>query len=152
VNRYPLFLLFVVSAAAYAADPKTCPAIEDATARLACYDAAFGRTSSAAKESTAESATEQFGMNDRLRREKSNGEERNTAPDEMGALISTAQRNTQGYYTLILDNGQRWYVTETTEFQSFRDGDRITIRRGAFGSYLLTHERGGRSLRVRRIE
>lgn len=150
MNRYCgiLLLSFVFAEAAAASDPKACVAVEDAAARLACYDAAFERAPVAA----ADAVTTEFGMNDRLRREKDGGgSSKDTAPAEISASVATASRNPQGYYTLDLDNGQRWYVSEAAPAQAFRQGDIVTIRRAALGSYLLTRSRGGESLRARRI-
>jgi hypothetical protein len=149
MNRYCgiLLLLFVFAETGAAPDPKACLAIEDAAARLACYDAAFER----APLTAAGAATTEFGMNDRLRREKDGGSPKDTAPAEISASVATASRNPQGYYTLELDNGQRWYVSEAAPAQAFRQGDVVTIRRAALGSYLLTRSRGGESLRAKRI-
>lgn len=149
MNRYCgiLLLLFVFAETVAASDPRACVAIEDAAARLACYDAAFERAPVAA----AGAATTEFGMNDRLRREKDGGSPKDTEPAEISASVATASRNPQGYYTLELDNGQRWYVSESAPAQAFRQGDVVTIRRAALGSYLLTRSRGGESLRAKRI-
>ena len=139
-------LLFGVAEAAQASDPKACVAVEDAAARLACYDAAFERA-----PVSSPSAEGEFGRNERLRREKEGAAPKDAGPEQISATIAAATRNPQGYYTLELDNGQRWYLTESVPPQSFNEGDAVTIRRAALGSFLLTRARGGQSLRAKRI-
>lgn len=50
----------------------------------------------------------------------------------------------------IMSNGQSWVQVDPQDTHNVREGDTITIRRGAFGSYFLSPSRGGQGHRVRR--
>lgn len=144
-------LCLLLSGAVQAADLDSCLAIEEPTARLACYDAAAGRTTRPTVAEPAAAASE-FGMSERLKREKAGEPEKDPAPQTLVATISEAQRNSQGYFALTLDNRQRWYVSEVLPPLWFKAGDQVTIHRGSLGSFLLKRAKGGQALRVRRIE
>ena len=158
-----LLLFYVLTSAAQAADPRGCVAIDDDAKRLACYDTAFDRAPApprvAAPAPAAAAATvpspspdDEFGMNDRLREEKQGEAEKESPPERIQATVTAATRNVQGYYSLALDNGQRWTTTETAPAYSFKEGDVVSIKRASFGSFLLMRANGGRALRARRAE
>ena len=51
-----------------------------------------------------------------------------------------------------LENGQLWQQIDSSYLYSRAESPRVTIRRAAFGSYLLQVEGIGRTVRVRRLE
>lgn len=159
-------LLTALSATpAWSADVAKCLEIDDPSTRLLCYDAAHGRNGKtapareaalAADAPTAAGAEDapaydDFGKEERLVHEKTNAAIA-AAPAEMTAVITEATRDARGYFVLTLDNGQRWRLMESSLHLSFEPGDRITIRRGMFGSFLLSDVRGGAARRAKRVD
>lgn len=55
--------------------------------------------------------------------------------EESGRIVSLAA-NQAGHSTIVLDSGQTWAVLDDDGFVS--NGDHITIKRAALGSYLMT--------------
>ena len=153
-----------LSAAASARESKLarCAAIDDANARLACYDALAGRksqdvaqttvtpsvTASAAAPAPAAAApdpaaaAQKFGLSNVQQHKADEG------PSAIEAHVAKAlvDRNRRAY--LLLDNGQTWLVTDD-EVQ-LDDGEAVTIRRAALGSFMLTSA-SHHSFHVRRI-
>jgi len=138
-----------------------CAAIDDANARLACYDALAGRKSQdvaqttvtpSATASTAApappaapdpaAAAQKFGLSNVQQHKADEG------PNAIEAHVTKAlvDRNRRAY--LLLDNGQTWLVTDD-EVQ-LDDGEAVTIRRAALGSFMLTSA-SHHSFHVRRI-
>lgn len=165
-HRQRWILLSVLFAgSAWSADATKCLEIEDPTTRLVCYDAAHGRggrTAPADKAASAANAAapatpeapavhDEFGKEDRLQREKSHAAVA-AAPAEITGTIVEATRDARGYFTLTLDNGQRWRLMESALHLSFEAGDRVTISRGALGSFLLRDVKGGAARRAKRID
>jgi hypothetical protein len=147
-----------------------CAALTDPTARLACFDEAFvapdaevaaDTTHAAAAadvqpaaegrpEAQAGPATDEFGLNPALRRAREAANPGEGSPDRIEARVVGLQRRGTGELTIALDNGQVWIQVEVSH-KRLAEGDRVLIRKAAFGSYLLvTPSRA--SMRVRRIE
>jgi hypothetical protein len=68
---------------------------------------------------------------------------------EIGATLTTVDRRPDGRLRLTLDNGQAWSQVDTRR-ANLQPGDAVVIRRGAFGSFLLSAGRGEAAVRVRR--
>lgn len=69
----------------------------------------------------------------------------------MGAVVADARQVGPGYWLFTLDDGARWQGDELRPtFQPPRRGDRVTLRRGAMGSYFLDAGRQ-QAMRVVRI-
>lgn len=161
-HRCALLLFPLLFGSADAADLGTCNAIEDSAARLACYDAAAGRTVKSASEAPrtpapaaapapAPAASQaEFGMNEEMKR-KSRGE-KEPAVEALRSKISSARLSGLGHYTLTLANGQRWYVADSGASLRFEEGESVEIHQGSFGSFHLLRPAGGRAVRVRRVE
>lgn len=144
---------------------RNCAQIDDATARLACYDnnirAAGGqprnsvpgnmptplRGGSAPLDSSGPSG---FGAED-IRTQ-----DRFATPagqvDELRARVSSVSERQPGVYMVTLEDGAQWLFAESVPF-SYRvpaRGDQVEIDRGALGSFLLSYDRQA-SVRVRRV-
>lgn len=142
---------------------RECARIDDATARLACYDnniraaGASPRASVPGRMETprggggaaagASAGAGGFG-----------GEDLRTSPGSASQLDSLSARVTRvdplepGVYVLTLADGARWQFTNGVE-RSYRmpsAGDTISIDRAALGSYLMRFD-DQQGVRVRRI-
>jgi hypothetical protein len=131
---------------------RACAGIASGEARLACYDAASGRTpgaGSAAKadspaapalSATVESAAAGFGK----------APERRVEPDELKVMIVRVQRRDNGKLLFLSDSGQAWAQTDSTALRNLGDGPwPAVVRKAALGSFLLSLD-GGAAVRVRR--
>lgn len=146
-------------AQAHANDASRCVDIEDAVARLACYDEAFGRTktgvdaSPAQKTKNAEIASENTSEPtiDAFGREHSDAPRPKNSLDSITARIERLVEAPKGLYTFQLDNGQTWRQSEASDAVRFRVGDEVAIKRGALGSFRLHKRQGGRAVPVKRV-
>ena len=123
------------------AEMARCSAIGDSGERLRCFDRAAPR----AKEALIPK-TEDFGKPP-------------PRPLEVGQLNATVRefsKTTRGRALFVLDNGQTWRQLEGDDAQVLEPPAgttlKVTIARGAFGSYNLTIEGRNGMIRVRRIE
>lgn len=142
-----LISLALVSLPVLAQDSlQRCRAMSDGAARLACYDALAdaARTANAAPAPaptrTAEAA---FGLPETRR------------PDAVDAVNSTVGPHFSGWgpHTRIrLANGQVWQVTDGTSVELPEGPRKVSVKRGALGSYYLDFEGLNTSPRVRRVE
>jgi len=155
--------------------PARCAGIADDAARLACYDAIFGRPASASSSvatSSAAAATASapvaaasapaapaaattqpasgaaaFGMS-----EKRLSQEREEVDAITAKVVSVGSLPQPGRWKVTLDNGQVWEQRETTpESYRPRPGDTVKIRKASLGSFLLWAPDRGLS-RVRRVQ
>jgi len=118
-----------------------CGAIGDPADRLGCFD----RLAPRAKEALIPKA-EDFGKPP-------------PRPPEVMQLAATVRefsRTTRGRALFVLDNGQTWRQLEGDDAQIVEPAAgtrlKVTIARGAFGSYNLTIEGRNGLIRVRRVE
>ncbi|MCD9031704.1 type VI secretion protein [Luteimonas sp. Y-2-2-4F] len=133
---------------AMAAEPASHACAERArpAERLACYDRAFP-PSEATRRAAAELAREDFGLSDRPALPAAGAE---PAPDRIEARVTRVAYADGGRRVLTLDNGQAWASTEGGSRGHVAEGDTVSVRAGALGSYLLRTP-AGVSLRVRRV-
>ena len=73
------------------------------------------------------------------------------APTATTAAVKTVRKLPSGYMLIGLDNDQVWQQAELDPLIRLQPGDRVTIRKGSLGSYLLVTP-AHYSTRVRRIE
>ncbi|MGA8707177.1 MAG: hypothetical protein WB646_09335 [Steroidobacteraceae bacterium] len=133
-----------------------CRALEDSGERLLCYDSLFPRVSASSAGSTLqprppdrstdegsdapaasgqapEDAVRTFGL--------SGARERAAAGvsviDRVSATVTELRHEPGGRFVVYLDNGQVWRQIETDTWATPRKGERVTIRRGVFSSYML---------------
>jgi hypothetical protein len=71
--------------------------------------------------------------------------------DELTAKIIAVTDAGLGLSVIDLDNGQRWRMTEADAGAVIRPGDAVRLKRGALGSYRMSLQRSGRTLRVLRV-
>ena len=149
-------LLAALPFAAGAADDAfaRCRAIKDSTARLACYDAlpiapptAAAAPAPAARApaaaAPAASEAQRFGLPATAR------------PEPIQALESHIPGHFDGWYPgtrIRLANGQVWQVMDSSSRFADVDNPKVTIRRGALGSFFLDIDGVNPAPRVRRVE
>ena len=136
-----------------------CAAIDDAAARLACFDAAFPRvTHASAPKPPAPAAVAvkpasddgKFGLSNKQRAalETKRAE---PAVAATTAGVKTVRKLPSGYLLIGLDNDQVWQQTEIDPLVQLQPGDRVQIRQASMGSFLLLTP-AQYSTRVRRIQ
>ena len=160
-----LFLLLLVSGAALADEAALarCRGVADAAARLACYDA----IPLAASERKAEtrSAPQQAPQPMRQQAQQQPAQQ---PPQERFGLeqrvvqaeqLETIQSHIPGHFegwqanqAITLANGQVWQIADGSARFMSSDNPKVTIRRGALGSFFLDFENDNRSPRVRRLQ
>lgn len=158
---------------AHAADPLShCVALEDAAARLACFDAATGRPDRAGLQRadaavatvaapssvspatampqalpnrTPEQAAAEFGLSAAALAE-------GRGVNEISATVRSVDQSAHvGRWVVTLDNGQVWEQRETgTDARRPRAGEQVRIEQAALGSFLLRVPGKG-THRVRRV-
>lgn len=167
------FALWASPAAAQVSDEivlnilRNCAQIDDATARLACYDNNIraagveprgsvpgsmdtpngGRGAPLAGTSSGPSG---FG------REDVRTPERFESPagelDDLRARIASISQQSRGIYLFTLEDGAQWQFVESVPFsyRPPREGSTVEIDRASLGSFLMTYD-GQQSVRVRRV-
>ncbi|MCL4781212.1 MAG: hypothetical protein KJ049_13555 [Gammaproteobacteria bacterium] len=132
---------------------ETCRSIVDDRERLACYDT-IADNKLPAKDSetpTGISAESLFGRDAAQTSAVLQRQTGITPPETLDTAISSVETRASGKLLLTLQNGQRWEQIDGRP-PGLAAGDQVRIRKGAFGSYLLYKQSGGRSMRVRRID
>lgn len=132
-----------------------CRAIKDSAARLACYDAlpiasppaaapaAGGAAQAPAATAPAPSEAQRFGLPATSR------------PEPLEALESRIEGHFEGWYPgtrIRLANGQVWQVADSSSRFADVDNPKVTVRRGALGSFFLDIDGVNPAPRVRRVE
>jgi len=137
-----------------------CRDVPEAAARLACYDAipyatpragrpvpaASGVPAAASPGAAASaplSATERFGLPERAR------------TDELPSITSAVGSDFFGWAPnerIRLQNGQVWEVVDGSSGSVAAANRKVTIRRGALGSFFLDFEGLNSSPRVKRVK
>lgn len=166
-----LALLLPLSAAASASAEETllgCRAIDDAGARLACYDRVVDRVSAkvapvAPPTEPRASSPASGAADERPRRERTFGRSPQATAreleesygietaDELTAQVTAVRRGPDRLYVITLENGQVWRQAEAASFV-IRAGDSAEIEAGALGAYYLRRNGKGRAIRVKRVE
>ena len=123
------------------AEMARCSALVEPAERLRCFDRAAPR----AKEALIPK-TEDFGK----------PPPRPPEVDQVNATVREFSKTMRGRALFVLDNGQTWRQLEGDDAQVLEPPPgailKVTIARGAFGSYNLTIEGRNGLIRVRRIE
>ena len=123
-------------------DLKTCAAIADATARLACFDALAAQSAAPAAPAPAPQ-TGAFGLPQAVEE-----------PKELSAHLASALEDPQKVSLITLDNGQVWKLTESpgAYYAKIEAGGEVTVGLSAFGGYRMLIKPIGRTLRVKRVK
>ena len=136
-------LVAALPPAALAADTLVarCREQSEATARLACYDAIPIAPRPAVHAASSPQVLAEFG--------------RRTAAAAVAAIVSSVPDDFEGWRAngpIRLDNGQVWQVTDDSAVSMDRRRRKVTVRRGAMGTYFLDFEDSNHSPRVKRID
>ena len=141
-----------------------CRAEADDARRLACYDRAAGRATSAAP--SASSATpaaaaaapaavkseDDFGRERQLAYEEDQKRaEATRAVGELQSSITGIEKRMDGLMTFTLENGQVWRQSRPDSKFSVKQGDAIRIQPGSLGSFILSGPTK-KSTRVTRVK
>ena len=120
---------------------RACAGIAQNSARLECYDKAFGVS--------APKPEAQFGDTGQLQ-PKPTGKEK--LPKSVVATVRSVLPLAQGLYRLSLDNGQVWQTSERDWALQFQSSDSVTISRMPLGGYQISMAGSGRSVGAKRIQ
>jgi hypothetical protein len=120
---------------------RLCAANKDATARLACYDAAFAVVPPA--------PTAQFGDNEHLQKLRTPTVD---TPKALELTVKSAQPLQQGLFRLTLDNGQVWETRQAEWSLAFKPSDIVTISRLPLGGYQISMKGNPRTVGAKRIQ
>jgi hypothetical protein len=167
-----------IAAAVAAETGHRCAAQLDDAARLACYDAAFGRpgvTSAPDASGSADAASAtvavpaavaapavaatavpadpaaDFGLSEQAIRARDPELAKITDPDQISATVASLGQRPRGELIFTLDNGQVWVQSEVDRRARLKVGDRVTVKKGALASYLLVTP-SGVATRVKRTK
>jgi hypothetical protein len=142
-------LASAVHAAEMPASIARCKAITDDTARLACYDAATGRSD--AGYITASSAGAAAAAANAGAAQPGTPVADATKPaNSFESRIRTATRLPAGTWVVALDDGTSWIQADSSqEWMVFETGDAVVMSRGAMGAWYLKKSGTNRTFRVR---
>ena len=145
---------------------RECAKIDDATARLACYDnnirsggAAPARSSVPGRMDTPEtsrgaavSTTGRSGFGAEDIRTPERFESGPGELDRLSSRIASITPLQPGVYRFTLDDGAEWVFSESVDrtYRAPRRGSTVEIERGALGSFLMHFDDQG-SVRIRRL-
>ena len=144
------------AAAATTAEFLACAAVKDDARRLACFDAVVDRAQAApANQAPAVAAAplsqeEKFGLRGELKQEKAQKVPELQELEQLQAQVTKVSTKPHGELVVTLENGQVWAEIQTNSGARVKVGERVTIKAGALGSFLLVAP-NGRSTRVTRV-
>jgi hypothetical protein len=138
-------------------DVVACKAIENAEARLACYDEKVAALDEAQKKEeiilTDKAAVKEaqrglFGFEIPKLKIFGSGDD---DVAEIEAIVKSVTANRAGQVTITLEDGARWQQVDTKILnREPRAGDKARIRKGSMGSYLVTFQ-DGPAVRMKRL-
>lgn len=137
-----------------------CAAVAGDSARLACYDAEFGKPGAAVAATAAPVAAtavpavkerKEFGLSEEKKRALDPEKAAVPQTTSITGKVAGLGRRPTGELIVTLDHGQVWVQAESDTLAVLKVGDAVTIRKGALGSYLLVTP-GRVAMRVRRAE
>ncbi|HEY9545865.1 MAG TPA: hypothetical protein VIR56_07650 [Solimonas sp.] len=147
-------LSLYVIAPAFAADPHDCIAVNGDAQRLACYDAALGRSGAASADAAtpppaaATTAAHDFGAEQLPRSAK----DKSKAPDTIQAHIKGNFEGWEPKTRFALDNGQIWQVVDDhSAYYRPAMNSQVTLEKGMFGAYYLRIDGLNARVKVKRI-
>lgn len=144
------------TASATTAEFLNCAAEKDDARRLACFDAAVDRARTApanpapAPVAAPLSQEEKFGLRGELKQEKAQKVPELQELEQLQAQVTKVSTKPHGELVVTLENGQVWTEIQTNSGARVKAGDRVAIKPGALGSFLLVAP-NGRSTRVTRV-
>ena len=141
----------------------SCAIIEDAQERLACYDRAADNVSNlpvvrlprssqqpategpAVSDSAPQTRQDEFGLE--LKQER----QRDTGPDSRSYRVVAARHNDFTGWTIEFEGGGVWKQVGTDDYK-IEVGERYTVSRATFNSYMLSNSENNRKIRITRVE
>ncbi len=151
--------------------PEACARITSDSARLACYDAAFGRAALGATTpdrppasqtpppsdgvpptvsgGAPPDAVEKFGDYGQLKRDH---QAKTDVPKRVTGQITHLSSLPNGLFRLTLDNQQSWQTTQADWALDFKTGDRVLITRLPLGGYHVSVAGNSRSVSAKRTQ
>ena len=131
---------------------QACVTERDDSRRLACFDRAMQAAASPVPAAPAMSPQERFGLTGELAR-KTRDKSGETAQElrALDAVVTAVAQRGYGQLSVTLDNGQVWTQKAAGQFFRVKEGDRVTVKSAALGSFLLV-DAEGRSIRVSRVK
>ncbi len=119
-----------------------CAALSDRVARLACFDElAVGAQVRQTPQGRSAAIVAAFGAP--------------TAADQTQSIDSEIEGLVEGWgpsTQFRLKNGQVWRVSDNSSATLYLKSPKVTVRRGALGSFLLEFEGSKETARVRRVQ
>lgn len=128
-----------------------CARIEAGDERLACYDRLF-RAKPGAQPSEPGSREAEFGLSEQERRARERESGAVVVPEEITSTVVRVTGRRPNPLVVELENGQQWRLLEASETPPFRAGERMSIRRGAMGSYFASAQTRRAAWRVKRVK
>lgn len=134
-----------------------CRKIEDSAARLACYDAAVADLDTAEKsrevvvvdrEQVNEARRSVFGL--KLPKIKLFSGDGTDDVDSVQSTVTAVSRTRDGKLAFTIEDGARWVQTDSHTVIGVRVGTKVTLTRGALGSFFAKFE-GSTSAKVQRV-
>jgi len=135
---------------AQAGDARDCADLPDDAVRLACYDAAVGRTPAKAGALVAVDPVAEFGLTEVQKRAQDPERARVASPESISAVVTAVGRQSTGELVVTLENGQVWAQAEVMTMARAAPGDTVTVRKAALGSYVMVTANRV-AMRVRRV-
>ena len=142
-----------------------CAAIEEAQARLSCYDSVSENAKSLPvlriprstqprstteitptdSSSTSSAVQDQFGLE--LKQSKNT----NRGPDVRNYRVVAAKHNDFTGWTIEFDKGGTWKQVGTDDY-NIKVGEVYTVRRASFNSYFLSNSNNNRKIKITRTQ
>jgi uncharacterized cupin superfamily protein len=145
-----------VGAAEIPASVARCKAITDDTARLACYDAATGRSgegyitaSPASAAAVAAGTSSSAAATTAAARAATLEPASDKAANSFESRIKTATRRSNGMWVIALEDGTSWLQADSTQEWTLKAGDPVVLSRGAMGAWFVKKTGSNRTFRVR---
>ena len=156
--------LVLISTSAFAGveqDLQQCSVISDKLDRLICYDslAAGVRPAAPAKQATPE---QDFGKNHVTEAPKVAAQAQTTETfgitkpvgkqlERIELVVSSVKKSPYGSITVTFTNGQVWKQTDTRRFK-LKPEQKVFVKKGALGSFLMGTEGRNTTIRVKRVK
>ncbi len=128
-----------------------CVRISQDTARLACFDKLTEKLSSKSVEaSTTQVITQQVDDFSKEHIEKT-AEEKANEVLSISLIVKTLKKVGRGQWKITFNNGQQWQQKDATRFK-LKEGDKVTLTKGALGSVFLQKENTNKRMKVKRLK
>lgn len=127
-----------------------CARIAEPAARLACYDKAFPLAPDVLAQAE-RNERQAFGLKKETPVPANPGSAQRPPVERVESVIASISYDNDGRRTITLDNGQAWRLTEAGVRGHMAEGDRVSVRAAAMGSYMIVTQ-AGVALRAKRVK